>query len=166
MDTHGSGDNLYNPPSGSRTRTTLDVAILQERGIERWKSERNDQSGAPSHSLSAPQTPKIETESLLTAVSLSGDPHRIKNSLRRQHEFDASTGTPSHVHAQPMPISIEDLVWLEQSCDAGAGWTGKELQKRGEVFCAYALRGKRRVAQTVLVRCGQSRKIACRREGA
>jgi hypothetical protein len=40
-----------------------------------------------------------------------------------------------------MPISIEDLVWLEQSCDAGAGWTGKELQERGEVFCADALRG-------------------------
>jgi hypothetical protein len=39
------------------------------------------------------------------------------------HEFNASTGTPSHVHAQPMPISIEDLVGLEQSCDAGAGWT-------------------------------------------
>jgi len=65
-----------------------------------------------------------------------------------------------------MPISIEDLVWLEQSCDAGTGWTGKEFQERGEVFRADALRGQRRVAQTVLVWCGQSREITCRREGA
>ena len=51
---HGSGDNVYDPPSeaeGSKIRTTLDVAILQERGIERSKSERNDQS-EPSHSPS------------------------------------------------------------------------------------------------------------------
>lgn len=103
---------------------------------------------------------------LLTAASLSRNPHRIKNSLHRQHEFNASTGTPSHVHAQTMPISIEDFVWLKQSCDAGASRTRKELQERGEVFCADALRGQRRVAQTVLVWRGQSREITCRREGA
>ena len=132
------------------TRTTLDVAILQERGIERSKSERNDQSGPPiALPASAPQPPRKTRP--LTAASLSRNPHRIKNSLHRHHEFDASTGTPSHVHAQPMPISIEDLVWLEQSCDAGAGRTGKELQERGEVFCADALRGQRRVTQTVFV---------------
>jgi hypothetical protein len=54
------------------------------------------------------------------------------------HEFNASTGTPSHVHAQPMPISIEDLVGHEQSCDAGAGWTGKGLQERGGGYPALS----------------------------
>src|SRR6266851_2230031 len=49
-DTHGSGVNVYPPPSdadGSRTRTTLDEAMLQARGIERSKSERSAQSELP-----------------------------------------------------------------------------------------------------------------------
>ena len=65
-----------------------------------------------------------------------------------------------------MPIGIEDLVRLKQSCDACAGRTGEELQERREVFGADALGGQRRVAQTVLVWRGQPREVACRREGA
>ena len=70
------------------------------------------------------------------------------------------------MHAQPMPIGIEDLVRLQQSRDAGAGGTGEELQERCKVFGADALGGQRRVAQTVLVWRGQPREVACRREGA
>ena len=70
------------------------------------------------------------------------------------------------MHAQPMPIGIEDLVRLQQSCDAGAGRTGEELQERREVFGTDALGGQRRVAQTVLVWRGQPWEVACRREGA
>ena len=90
------------------------------------------------------QTPNI---SLLTTTSLSRNSHWIKNSLHRQHKFGTNTGTPSHVHAQPMLISIGDLVWLKQSCNTSTGWTGKELQERGEVLCADTLHGQRRVAQ-------------------
>ncbi len=52
---------MYNPPSdaeGSWIWTTLDVAILQARGIERSKSERNDQSEPHPTPGLIPQTPK------------------------------------------------------------------------------------------------------------
>ncbi len=65
-----------------------------------------------------------------------------------------------------MPIGIEDLVRFQQSCDAGAGGTGKELQERGKVFGADALGGESRVAQTVLEWHGQSREITRRGERA
>ena len=65
-----------------------------------------------------------------------------------------------------MPIGIEDLVRLKQSCDACAGRTGEELQERREVLRADALGGERRVAQGVRVRRGQPREVARRREGA
>ena len=65
-----------------------------------------------------------------------------------------------------MPISIKDLVRLEQSRDARAGGTREELQERGEVFGADALGGQSRVAQTVLVWRGQPREVAGRGEGA
>src|SRR5260370_28600172 len=107
-----------------------------------------------------------EQRTLLTAASLSRDPHRIKHSLHGQHQLNTSTSAPSHVHAQSMPIGIEDLVRLEQSRDAGAGGTGKELQERGKVFGADALGGERRVAQTVFVWRGQSREITCWGGGA
>lgn len=135
-------------------------------------AESSDQRVSATTSLSPHPFPGSDSTnrtilSRLTATSLSRDPHRVEHRLHRQHELDTSTGAPPHVHAQPMPIGIEDPVRLEQGRDAGAGGTGEELQKRGEVFGADALGGQRRVAQAVLlVWCGQAREVACWREGA
>ena len=56
------------------------------------------------------------------------------------------------MHAETVPVRVEDLVRLEQRRDARARGAREELQKRREVLRADALGGQRRVAQAVRVR--------------
>ena len=74
------------------------------------------------------------------------------------------------MHAEAVPVGIEDLMGLEQRCDARARGTWQELEERGQVFRAHALRGERGVAQGVRVACGrrergEPREVPCWREG-
>ena len=102
----------------------------------------------------------------LTAPTLSRDTYRIEHRLHRQHELDARTRAPADVHAQAVPVRVEDPMGLEQRRDARARGAREELQERREVLRADALGGERRVAQGVRVWRGQPREVARRREGA
>ena len=87
----------------------------------------------------------------LTAPALSGYPDRVKHGLHREHELNASTSPPTNMNAEAMPVSVEDLVRLEQRRNARARGAREELQERRKVLGAYALGGQRRVAQGVRV---------------
>ena len=85
----------------------------------------------------------------LTAAALGRDPHGVKHGQHGERELYPGARAPTHVHAKPVPIRVEDLVRLQERRDARAGGAREELQERREVLCAHALGGERRVAQTV-----------------
>ena len=65
------------------------------------------------------------------------------------------------MHAEAMPISVEDPVWLKQRGDARARGTRQELEEWREVLCAHAFRGERRMEQGIRVGRGEAREVAC-----
>ena len=73
------------------------------------------------------------------------------------------------MHAEAVPVSVEDLMRLEQRSDARAGGAREEFEEWREVFRADALGGQRRVAQHMRVRVwcrGKPWEVASRRECA
>jgi hypothetical protein len=64
----------------------------------------------------------------------------VENTLEAQPDFNTGALDISHMYAHPMPISIKQLVRVQQARDARARLAGKKFQKRRQVLCTDVFR--------------------------
>ena len=60
----------------------------------------------------------------------------VEHPLEGQANLDPETLAVTHVHAQPVPVRVEELVRVEKACDAGEGLAWEKLEEGRKVLRA------------------------------